>query len=357
MTENQSEAKPADAVVRVVLAASPSFREMVFAAGSMDRLSAVGEVVLLDDPGDADALMAALPGADVLITSWGATPLTAEVLTPANRLQLIAHAASSVKHFITDEVFRRGIRVTQAGQAMARPVAEVSLAFTLSMLHRIHRFNHTMHAGGWREEAIAPTSTGTTAGTSDVVLAQHGLAGSRIGVVGASRTGLEYIRMLVALGADIAVYDPYLTNERAAGLGVRTTTLDELLRTSRVVALHAPTLPETRHMIGARELALMPDGAALVNTARSWLVDTAALLAELRSGRIDAALDVFDEEPLPADDPVRTLPNVLLTPHRAAGTVECYFEMGELTAAEVERFSTGQPLHHELTRSTLAHMA
>ena len=326
--------------LRTVLAATPSFRDMVFGATSVARLKALGDVVVLDDPGDATALTAALPGADVLITSWGATPLTAEVLDHADRLRLIAHSASSVKHFVTDEVFRRGLRITQAGQAMAEPVAEVSLAFTLSLLHRIQRFDHQMHDGAWRDDAPP----------------QHGLRSSRIGVVGASRTGVEYIRMLVALGAEVVVYDPYLTDERAAQLGVRRTTLDELLRTSRVVALHAPTLPETHHLIGARELALMADGSSLVNTARSWLIDSPALLAELRTGRIDAALDVFDEEPLPADSPYRSLTNVLLTPHQAAATVECYLEMGEITVGEIERFAAGEPLEYELTEDALTRM-
>src|SRR3954452_15293398 len=230
--------------LRTVLAATPSFRDMVFGATSVALLEALGDVGVLDDRGDATALTTALPGADVLITSWGATPLTEEVLDYADRLRLIAHSASSVKHFVTDEVFRRGLRITQAGQAMALPVAEVSLAFTLSMLHRIQRFDHAMHAGGWRD-AVPP---------------QHGLSGSRIGVVGASRTGVEYIRMLVALGAEVVVYDPYLTEDRASRLGVRRCGLDDLLRTGRVVALHAPTLPETHHLIGARELALMPGG-------------------------------------------------------------------------------------------------
>jgi phosphoglycerate dehydrogenase-like enzyme len=326
--------------LRIVLAATPSYLKMVFAPESMARLETLGEVVVLPDPANADALRVALPGADVLITSWGSAPLTADVLDPADRLRLIAHSASSVKHFVTDEVFRRGLRITQAGQAMAEPVAEVSLAFTLSLLHRIQRFDHAMHSGGWRAD----------------VPAQHGLTASRIGVVGASRTGFEYIRMLVALGADVVVYDPYLTDVRAAELGVRRSALDDLLRSSRVVALHAPTLPETHHMIGARELALMSDGAALVNTARSWLVDTAALLAELRSGRLDAALDVFDEEPLAVDSPFRGLANVLLTPHQAAATVECYFEMGAITAGEIERWASGQPLQYELSEAALTRM-
>ena len=176
-------------------------------------------------------------------------------------------------------------------------------------------------------------------------------------MVGASRTGVEYIAMVVALGADVVVHDPYLTDERAAELGVRRIDLDELLRTSAVVALHAPTLPETHELIGARELSLMPDGSSLVNTARSWLVDSDALLAELRTGRIDAALDVFDEEPLPSDSPLRGLPNVLLTPHRAAGTVECCLEMGEIVASEIEHFAAGTPLQYELTEAALTRMA
>ncbi|MFI5695522.1 hydroxyacid dehydrogenase [Kribbella sp. NPDC051586] len=326
--------------LRIVLAATPSFREMVFGATSVARLEALGDVVVLDEPGDAEALTAALPGTDVLITSWGATPLTAAVLGKADRLRLVAHSASSVKHFVTGEMFRRGVRITQAGQAMAEPVAEVSLAFTLTLLHRIHRFDHQMHDGAWR----------------DTVPPQHGLTASRIGVVGASRTGLEYIRMLVALGAETVVYDPYLTDDGAARLGVQRIDLDELLRTSRVVALHAPTLPETHHLIGARELALMPDGSSLVNTARSWLIDSDALVAELRSGRIDAALDVFDEEPLPSDSPYRGLPNVLLTPHQAAATVECYLGMGDITAGEIERYAAGEPLQYELTEAALARM-
>jgi phosphoglycerate dehydrogenase-like enzyme len=101
----------------------------------------------------------------------------------------------------------------------------------------------------------------------------------------------------------------------------------------------------------------MPDGSSLVNTARSWLVDSDALLAELQTGRIDAALDVFDEEPLPLDSPLRGLPNVLLTPHRAAGTVECYLEMGEIVASEIERYVSGASLQYELTEVALARMA
>jgi phosphoglycerate dehydrogenase-like enzyme len=128
------------------------------------------------------------------------------------------------------------------------------------------------------------------------------------------------------------------------------------MRASKVVAVHAPVTPETRHLIGAAELALMPDEAVLVNTARSWLVDQDALLAELGRGRIDAGLDVYDEEPLPADHPFRALPNVLLVPHEAGGTLDARWRAGHIIADEVARFVAGEPLRHEVTEATVAIM-
>ena len=300
----------------------PAVRAAVFPSG-------VGEARLLDD---VAGLARALPGTEVLVTSWGMPVLDAPLLDRAPDLRLVAHIGASVKFFVTDALFARGIRVTQAGQAMARPVAEVALAFTLSLLHRLPRFDHALHAGAeWAVAEQAPP--------------RHEILDCPVGVVGASRTGRAYLELAQALGARVSVSDPYF----AGGVP-----LDELLSTSRVVALHAPVLPETRHLLGARELALLPDGAGLVNTARSWLVDEEALLAELRTGRIDAAIDVFDSEPLPVDHELRRLPNVLLTPHQAAGTVEGRIRQGTIVLAEIGRYRSGQPLRHEVTPEMLS---
>jgi phosphoglycerate dehydrogenase-like enzyme len=186
---------------------------------------------------------------------------------------------------------------------------------------------------------------------------RHELHGCPIGVIGASRIGRAYISMVVRLGAQVRVFDPHLSRSEAAILGAHYSEFDDLLRHSQIVSLHAPALPNTREIIGKRELALLPDGAGLVNTARAWLVDTEALLAELRSGRIDAALDVFDTEPLPATDPLRGLPNVLLTPHVAAATVEAYRGAGEIVVAEIARFARQDRLHHEVTVDMLSRIA
>ncbi|MGW2112427.1 NAD(P)-dependent oxidoreductase, partial [Streptomyces sp. NPDC001948] len=179
---------------------------------------------------------------------------------------------------------------------------------------------------------------------------------SRIGVIGASRTGRAYIALARAMGARVSVTDPYLSAADAEELGVERVPLEALLAHSRIVAVHAPVTEETHRMIGAGQLALMPDGAGLVNTARSWLVDEDALLAELATGRLDAAIDVFDDEPLPAGHPFRALPNVLLTPHQAAGSVECRQRLGTSAVDEVLRLLAGRPPVHAVTADALTRL-
>ncbi|MFI6125228.1 NAD(P)-dependent oxidoreductase [Streptomyces sp. NPDC051064] len=185
---------------------------------------------------------------------------------------------------------------------------------------------------------------------------RHEIHGSDIGVIGASRTGRAYIRMVRAMGARVRVTDPYLSDADARELGVESVPLETLLTGSPIVAVHAPVTEETHRMLGAEQLALMPDGAGLVNTARAWLVDQDALLAELTTGRLDAALDVFDAEPLPIGHPFRSLPNVLLTPHQAAGSVECRQRLGASAVNEVLRLLAARPPVHAVTADALVRL-
>jgi phosphoglycerate dehydrogenase-like enzyme len=164
--------------------------------------------------------------------------------------------------------------------------------------------------------------------------------------------------MVRGLGVETYVFDPYAGDELLVELDAeRADSLEQLLSQCTAVALHAPATAETRHMIGQRQLSLMPDGAVLINTARASLIDSEALLAELRTGRISAALDVFDQEPLPADSSFRRLDNVLLTPHIASHTPQTHHRQGEVTVEEIRRFALGQPLRYAVTREMLATMA
>jgi phosphoglycerate dehydrogenase-like enzyme len=153
------------------------------------------------------------------------------------------------------------------------------------------------------------------------------------------------------------VYDPYLSGEEAASLGVEKVELDDLLRSSDVVTLHAPSLPETRHMIGARELALIRDGAALINTARGALVDGNALEKELSTGRIRAVIDTTEPETPPPDSPLYDLPNVFLTPHIAGASGTEVYRMTDLIIEEIGRYLRGEPLQHEVREEDLSRIA
>ncbi|WP_166845365.1 hydroxyacid dehydrogenase [Isoptericola sp. BMS4] len=340
MTDLTPPARPA-----AVVGVAPWLRDQLFAPETWAALGDAAETVLVDEPGGLAAALDALDSAlaarvEVLVISWGTPRLDAALLDRLPALRLLAHTGASVKPFVSPELFDRGVRVTQAGQGMARPVAEVSVTFALALLHRIPRFHNALHDGAaWAEAEDAGP--------------QHEIAGTRVGVIGASRTGRAAIAMLQALGAEVVVADPTLTAADADALGVALLPLDDLLATSRVTMIHAPTLPETHHLVGARELALMPDGSGLVNTARSWLVDEGALVRELATGRLDAALDVYDDEPLPADHPLRRLPNVLLTPHHAAATVQGRLRQGAVVAGEVRRFLADGTLEHEVRRESL----
>ncbi|MCX4788757.1 MULTISPECIES: hydroxyacid dehydrogenase [unclassified Streptomyces] len=273
---------------------------------------------------------AALADAEVLFTCWGATPLSAEVLTAAPRLRAVVHAAGSVKHHITDACWERGIAVTSAAGANALPVAEFTLAAILfankRVLHSADRYRALRTEHDWLAEF---DGTGNYRRT--------------VGIIGASRIGRRVIELLRPFDLDVLLYDPYVDVTEAARLGVRLTSLDELCASSSVVSVHAPQLPETHHLIGAAQLSAMATGTTLINTARGSLIDEGALLPELTSGRLHAVLDVTEPELPPAHSPLYELPNVLLTPHVAGSLGNELHRMADEALDELERYAAGLP--------------
>jgi phosphoglycerate dehydrogenase-like enzyme len=280
---------------------------------------------------------------EVLVTGWGCPRLDTAVLDAAPKLRAVLHSAGSVKGLVTPGLWRRGIAVSSAAAANAVPVAEYTLAMILlagkDVLAARDRLRTERASPGW---GLVPG------------IGNHG---RRVGVVGASRIGRKVIELLRPFDLRVSLTDPYVDEAGAAALGVPLLPLDELLRTSDVVSVHAPDTPETRHLIGRRELALMPDGAVLINTARGGLVDHDALIAELRTGRIGAILDVTDPEPLPVDSPLYDLPNAFVTPHLAGSQGNEASRLGLAVAEEAERFGGGQPLAHGIVPSELERMA
>lgn len=331
----------------------PSLYRKLFSTGADAHLRELARSVVFnveERDWTSEKLAARIGEFDVVITGWRSPKFTADVIARSHErpLRLVAHSAGSVKFLFPDEQsIGNGFAVTTAAAAMGPAVAEMALLMTLLLLRPIHRLDAQMKSGGdWRGLKAMGSST------------QHEVFARRVGVIGAGYTGRHYIRMLGPLGAEIVVYDPYLSDDSLAELDVeRVESLDELLSTCSVVALHAPTTPETHHMIGQHELSLLCDGAIIINTARAALVDSDALLAELRSGRIMAGLDVFDAEPLPADSPFRQLDNVLMTPHIASHTSECYVRQGDLVVDEIQRLCRGDSFRYQVTPGMLATMA
>jgi phosphoglycerate dehydrogenase-like enzyme len=325
---------------------SPAARGRLFDPAAIERLQSVAEVdpdVVLTEFRSPTAL-AVLAPAEIVLSGWGSPPLDALALDAAPQLRALVHAAGSVKPYVTDASWRRGIAVSSAAAANAVPVAEFTLAMILLANKRAFRLAETYRARRARVDLLEEVP-------------DAGNYGRTVGIVGASRIGRRVIELLRPHELRVLVCDPYLDDPSAHTLGARRVELDALLAASDVVSLHAPALPSTRHMLDRRRLALLPDGATLINTARGALVDEAALVAELRSGRIDAVLDVTEPEPPPPDSPLYDLPNVMLTPHIAGAVGLEVRRLGAAAVDEIARYAAGQPFAHPVTEADLARIA
>ncbi|MEO3801107.1 hydroxyacid dehydrogenase [Nonomuraea sp. B1E8] len=316
---------------KTLLAMGRQVAGRLFTEQARDRLTAIADTdpgLVADDFADP-AVAGALAEAEVLCTSWWCPPITGDVLARAPRLRAIVHAAGSVKHHVTDACWERGILVSSAAAANAEPVAEYTLASILFANKRVLDI-----ARLYREQRTSLDLEGLFPG--------FGNYRRTIGIVGASWIGRRVIELLRPFDLDVLVADPYLTED----LGVPHVELDELFERCDVISLHAPALPETRHLVDAARLARMRDGATLINTARGALVDHDALVAELSSGRLYAVIDVTEPEVPPAGSPLYDLPNVLLTPHIAGSLGGELGRIADLALDELARYAQGLPFQY-----------
>ncbi|WP_424556275.1 hydroxyacid dehydrogenase [Streptacidiphilus pinicola] len=313
----------------------------------MDRLASLLD---LGEPGAprvisglaTDAQRAALAEVEVLVTGWGCPPLDERAVAAAPRLRVVLHSAGTVRELVSDACWERGVVVSTAAEANARPVAEYTLAAILLAGKDAFRLSRTSAQEGRQRPGAG---------------AEVGNYRRRVGVIGASRVGRALLDLLRPFHFVVSLSDPYVDEAEAARLGVTLLPLDDLLRGSDVVTLHAPDNPQTYRLLDRRKLALIPDGATLVNTSRGALVAPDALEAELVSGRINAVLDVTEPEPLPRWSPLHGLPNVVLTPHIAGSLGNELELLGRSVVEEAERLAAGVPLRHEVRRTDLPRMA
>jgi D-3-phosphoglycerate dehydrogenase len=290
-------------------------------------LTPFGPVAEVDEASDAeDQLIEALSGVEIAVTQMG--PFTERVLAAATELRFLVVCRGGPVNVNVPAAAKRGIVVASTPGRNAVAAAEHAVALMMGALRNLPRLQRSLEQGEWRSDLYAYDECGVE------------LDGSTVGLVGYGAIGQRVARVMLAFGAHVLVTDPYITN---APEGIELVGLDDLLRRSDVVSLPARLTDQTRGMIGADQIALMPRGAVLVNTARGGLLDYDATVDALESGQLGAAaFDVFPSEPVPAGERLLTAPNVVMTPHLAGATRQTAHRAGSLAAEAVAAYLSGK---------------
>ncbi len=324
---------------------------LVLPAWSRDRIygpEAIGEISQLVDLTDCSdmldtlyALKPALSEAEIILSGWGMVTMDAAFLEAAARLKAVLYGAGSVRYFLTDDFWKRGVLLTSAWAANAIPVIEYTIAaLTFGLKRALSAAQMT------RSEKTFRAPSGTV-----------GLYGARIGVIGAGMVGAGVLRRLQTYEVETFCYDPHLTPQRARELWTTPIGLDEMFRTCDAVSLHAASIPATEHMIRGAHFRSMKEGAVFVNTARGRIIDEEGMVEALREGRVFAFIDVTDPEPPEPASPLYLLPNVLLTPHLAGPQGAEVRRNGQYVLEELKRYLAGERPRYPVTKDMMEWMA
>jgi D-3-phosphoglycerate dehydrogenase / 2-oxoglutarate reductase len=235
------------------------------------------------------------------------TKVTADVLEAASRLKIIGRAGVGVDNIDVETATRRGVLVVNSPEGNTIAAAELTVALLLSLSRNIPQAHGSMKAGEWKRSKYVGVE----------------VYGKTAGVIGLGKIGREVAKRLLGMEMSVLAYDPFLSPEQAAALGVKLVDLDTLYRHADYITVHVPKTKETAGMIGEAQIAQMKDGIRLVNVARGGIMQEAAVLAGLQSGKVaGAAIDVWEAEPTAPDNPLALHPNVVATPHLGASTEE-----------------------------------
>lgn len=276
--------------------------------------------------GQDPAYLRELYQADILLTGWG-TPMLPEDLVRRGNVKYLCHVSGSVRGQIPRALLEQGLLVSNWGTSISRTIAEATLMMILACLRRVRPVQEELHhRGGYRG---VPQS--------------NSLFERRVGLIGFGAIARELVPLLRPFEVHIAAYDPYVSDEHFARMGVeRKPDVRSVFSTCDIISLHAARTRETAGLVNRETLRLLPDNGVLVNSARGALIDEADLAAELQSGRLWAALDVYEHEPLPPNSPLRGLERLLLFPHQAGPTPDRLVDMGKTAVANIRRFLAGE---------------
>ena len=280
---------------------------------------------------------------DVYITSWGAPRLDEDILSAAPNIKLLTHLCGTVAPFVSDAMWDRGIRVISGNKYFAESVAEGTIGYILAALRDIPKFSYNL-----KEKKQWKKSTDW----------YEGILGKKVGLVSYGAIAKNLVRMLAPFRTKIYVYDIVdIPQEDKDRYNITQVSLEEIFSECDIISLHTPLYDATRHMVNQRLLSMIKEGALFVNTSRGGIVDQRALVEELAKGRFRAVLDVYEKEPPVEDDPLYTLPNVMMMPHMGGPTVDLRkvitHDLLLESAAFVDR---GEPLKNEISREAASRM-
>jgi len=277
---------------------------------------------------------------EIIIGGWGMPILDRNLLSHAPRLKAIFYAAGAIGSWVTQAVWDRNILVTTAIEANAVPVAEYTLANILFSL----KFGWSLSRETHRKRIFPPRDNAP------------GNYGSRVGIISLGTIGRKVVELLKPFDLKIALYDPFVTAAEAKKLGVELWSLEAVFATCDVVSLHTPLLPETVGMITGVHFNSMKHGATFINTARGEIVREREMIEVLsRRSDLQAVLDVTIQEPPPADSPLYTLPNIVLTPHIAGSVGKECRRMGGYMIEEIKRYVAGEKLKWQVSAEAAEH--
>lgn len=266
------------------------------------------------------------PQYDAIMVRSG-TKITRPVLEAATKLQIVGRAGVGVDNIDVAAATEAGVVVVNSPAGNTVAVAELAIGMMLSLVRKLIPAHNSVANREWKRSKFLGSE----------------LYGKTLGIVGVGRIGVEVTKRAQSFGMTVLGYDPFLSSNRAAQLGIEAVSLEEIWKRSDFITLHTPLTKETRHMVNADVLAQMKPGAILLNCARGGIIDESALYDALKNGKIGGAgLDVFEVEP-PKDSPLATLPNVILTPHLGASTEEAQVEVALDVARQIVDVLEGRP--------------
>ncbi len=287
----------------------------------------------------AEQLLPAVKDADALIVQWA--KIDRQVIEALEKCKVISRYGIGVDMIDLKAAGERGIPVANVNDYCFDEVSTHTLTFLLMLNRHLLEHHQFVKAGNWGKSALTATPP-------------NRLELQTVGIVGMGNIGRAVVRKVKPFVANIIAFDPYLTPEKAAEIGVELVSFDELLRRSDYLTIHVPLTDETRHLFNAEAFARMKPTAYLINMARGPVVDQAALVDALKSGKIaGAGLDVLEKEPPNADDPILTLDNVLFSPHSSSGSVESGRQLRRGVVRNVIDVFEGRQPHSVVNRKEL----